>query len=210
MCWKHGATWQTVESLDELKKDSHDFAWGEMIYFFIFRYAIYWMKLERFFSMLAQSQHCLLFSCLSRRQVFLQMLGLQVIIVFLFVFLVVPSQLPTILNSSLVIIRFMLLYFYNMCRLFSFYLVIHVWISAKWSRFSTRFPLHYVTKLYKTEVNVCKHHKCFILPMHRLGCWKETVAFCAGTCLCNISWVCFVICVYLIATASSGTHLLCR
>lgn len=37
---------------------------------------------------------------------------------------------------------------------------------------------------------MCEHHKCFILPMHRLGCWKRvTVVFCAGTCLCNISWV---------------------
>lgn len=31
-----------------------------------------------------------------------------------------------------------------------------------------------------------EHQKCFILPMHRLRCWKETVVFCAGTCLCNI------------------------
>lgn len=62
----------------------------------------------------------------------------------------------------------------------------------------------YYNKALQEGFNVCEHHKCFILPMHRLGCWRETVVCCAGTCLCNI----MSFCVYLIAAVSFSIPLL--
>lgn len=114
----------------------------------------------------------------------LHMLGLQVI------FLFVPSLLPTVMDPSSVIIRllfffflFLFLYFYNSYRHANLDLP-HVADS----RLISSFPLLVYNKALREGFNVCEHHKCFILPMHRLGCLeRETVVFCAGTRLCNIS-----------------------
>lgn len=47
-------------------------------------------------------------------------------------------------------------------------------------------------KLYQIGFRVCvcvnEHHKCFILPMHRLGCWKRTCVLSRHR-LCNTVFV---------------------
>lgn len=54
--------------------------------------------------------------------------------------------------------------------------------------------------------NVCEHHKCFILPMHRLSCWKERLLYSVPALVCAISLMSF--CVYLIAAVSSSIPIL--
>lgn len=78
-------------------------------------------------------------------------------------------------------------YFYN--------LIYHVSLDIRHTLLShLQFSLGCNIKLYKKGL-MPEHQKCFILPMHRRRCWKETVVFCAGTCLCNISReVIFIFC----------------
>lgn len=69
---------------------------------------------------------------------------------------------------------------------------LHIWISAKlWELYNFPIPTSACIKKKKSftggVLTSAKHHKCFIPSMHRLGCWKVTVLFCADTCLCNTS-----------------------
>lgn len=106
-------------------------------------------------------------------EAFLQTLGLQ--FCFFCPFTVANSHGPF---PSLFFFSFW--YFYNL-------LIYHVSLdSCHMLRSHLQVPLRCNIKLYKKGL-MPEHQKCFILPMHRLRCWKETVVFCAGTCLCNIS-----------------------
>ncbi|MED6288484.1 hypothetical protein CHARACLAT_026980 [Characodon lateralis] len=95
------------------------------------------MKLERFFSMLAptQSQHHLLLSSLVSR-LFCKRWDFRLLLS-CFRFLLIPSLLPTDLDSSSAIIRFLFLYYNNdTLRVFAlFLLLVEIWISAERSRF---------------------------------------------------------------------------
>lgn len=61
-------------------------------------------------------------------------------------------------------------------------------------------------KALQEGFNACKHHKCFILSMHRLGCWKERLLYSVPALVCAISLMSF--CVYLIAAVFFSIHLL--
>lgn len=94
-------------------------------FFCIFHYAIYWMKLERFFSMLAptQPQLCLRLSSKNKDWGISTSAGTSGYFIFLFV----PSLLPTVMDPSSVIIRF--LFFCTFTK--HLVIVMQLWISAK-------------------------------------------------------------------------------
>lgn len=99
--------------------------WFFFFFFCIFHYAIYWMKLERFFSMLAptQPQLCLRLSSKNKDWGISTSAGTSGYFIFLFV----PSLLPTVMDPSSVIIRF--LFFCTFTK--HLVIVMQLWISAK-------------------------------------------------------------------------------
>lgn len=117
------------------------------------------------------------FACYSllkaRIEAILHMLGLQVIF-----FLFVPSLLPTVMDPNSVTIRFfstltihLLSCNLDICQV--------VWFLD---------PFVVPTLVYNkalqegfrvcVRVRVSEHHKCFILPMHRLGCCRDCCILC--------------------------------
>lgn len=178
------ATWtNTVVSLDELSKGFTYFCFIKIRYFFcIFHYAIYWMKLERFFSMLAptQPQLCLLLSSQSKDW------GISTYAGTSGYFLFVPSLLPTVMDPSSVIIR-LLLFFIYFYKTFSHRHATLDICQVLWILDSFVVPTLVYNKALREGFNVCEHHKCFILPMHRLGCWKERLLYSVPALVCAIS-----------------------
>lgn len=105
--------------------------------------------------------------------------------VFFFFWSLLCCQQPlTLPQSSLSYFFYMYIYLYNTFSCHHVSLDIHHMIQILASLLVSTSVYN---KALQEGFNVCEHHKCFILPMHRLCCWKETVVFCAGTCLCNIS-----------------------
>lgn len=104
-------------------------------------------------------------------------------------FLFVPSLLPTVMDPYSVIFRLIFfLYFYNTfshCHAITKCLIN---LSAKWHGFQCHlwFPLQCITKLYKKGLMSANTISAlfFLCTGYAVG---ETVVFCAGTCLCNIS-----------------------
>lgn len=101
------------------------------------------------------------------------------------------------MDPSSVIIRLIFLYFYNT---FSYCHANLDICQVVWILDSFVVPTSVYNKALREGFNVCEHHKCFILPMHRLGCWKERLLYSVPALVCAISLMSF--CVYLIAAVS--------
>lgn len=64
------------------------------------------------------------------------------------------------------------------------------WVA--WILFSCKVPTIVHNKALWEGFNVCKHHKCFILPMHRLCCLKERLLYSVPAPVCAISLMSFM------------------
>lgn len=130
----------------------------------------------------------------ARVEAFLHMLGLQVIYIY---FLFVPSLLPTVMDPS------------SVCTFTIHVVFCHANLDicqVVWILDSFVVPTLVYNKALQEGFNVCEHRKCFILPMHRLGCWKERLLYSVPALVCAISLMIF--CVYLIAAVFFSIHLL--
>lgn len=107
-------------------------------------------------------------------------------------------------------------FFFFVCFSFSFFVLLQIHLvfghanldicQVLWIRDSFVVPTYVYNKALQEGFNACKHHKCFILSMHRLGCWKERLLYSVPALVCAISLMSF--CVYLIAAVFFSIHLL--
>lgn len=88
------------------------------------------------------------------------------------------------MDPSSVIIGLLFLYFYKM---FSYCHATLDLCQVVWILDSFIVSTSVYNKALREGFNVCEHHKCFILPMHRLGCWKERLLYSVPALVCAIS-----------------------
>lgn len=103
-------------------------------------------------------------------------------------FLFVPSLLPTVMDpSSLIRVFFLGFFFCTFYKIFSHrHATLHI-CQVVWIPDSFVVPTLVYNQALREGVNVCEHHKCFILPMHRLGCLKERLLYSVLALVCAIS-----------------------
>lgn len=154
------------------------------------------MKLERFFSMLAPTrpQLCLLLSKQGLRHLYI----CWDFRLFFCLSHHCCQQSWTLPQSSLGYPFFSPFFFFFCTFTTHLVIVMQIWICpVVWILDSFVVPTLVYNKALREGFIVCEHHKCFILPMHRLGCWKERLLYSVPALVCAISLMSF--CVYLIA-----------